>query len=135
MHTKLSWMILGGSNSYHRLRGEILDVHVGVRVQFFQDRLHVLVDRGLVQEGRQLLERFGDVEAHVRNRIGRQDLDRGQEQPLDDVGTDDVGQGVDAEQTGHSVQIVAVLVHDQNLIDNVRFGPLRAEGLYNLLHV
>ena len=124
-----------GGTDFHGLRREEPNVGVRVRLELLQSGFKLALNRGRIENGSDLLQRFRDVESNVGHRIvGRRQHDR-KEMFGGQVSAAGLGQDVDAKETRHAVEIIRIARHGQDLGNDGGLGPVRAELFHQLLEI
>lgn len=101
----------GTCDSSNGFRRRILNIDVSIDVELIENRFDLGLDDGLIQLGRDLLERLGNVKPHVGNLIVGHVEDRREQESGGNVIAARFRQHVYTEQAGHAVQVVLVLGH------------------------
>ena len=90
---------------------------------------------GTGQDRGDLLKGLGHIEPDVGDTVSGHLKDGRQQLPLSDVRPAGLGQHVDAEETGHAMQVVLISRHRDNLGDDCLLGPISAKLLHQLLQI
>merc|ERR1719186_1518418 len=96
---------------------------------------HQSLGGGVGEDTCNVLKSFSNIEPDVCNIVSGHGQDCGKQLSFCDVSSTSLGQHIDTEEAGHSVQVVLVPGHGNNLGDHRLLSPVGTKLLHQLLKV